>query len=396
MKVVYHHRTQGAGAEGVHISSMIKGFEELGYSVSVVGPPGVTLNPNRTMSGSSSFVGRFFGVVARKTPQIIFEFVEIAYNLISFPRLLKFVRSNKPDFIYERYSLYCLVGVLVSASSKTPIILEMNDTVDMDRSRQGRKLIMVSLAQWFERFIMNRATLLVVVSTYLKSFLVEKGIPPEKIVVTPNAVHADIFDPSRFDREAIREKRSLNQKVVVGFVGAFVKWHRTDLLIQALARVIPTHPNVVGLLVGSGVEEERCKLLAIESGICENVLFSGQVPHESIPEYVFAMDMGVMPGSNVFGSPMKIFEYMAMGVPAIGPRYSPIEEIIDDGVNGYIFTPEDLNDLTKTILQFVDSSDLRKEFGSAARKKILSKHLWSHNAANAVDGLARVIAGSSG
>lgn len=390
MRVFYHHRTQGTGAEGVHISSFAKGLEELGHTVTVIGPPGVVLDPNRTNPSTSSRLGALLGTIARKTPQALFETMEMAYNLNAYPRLSREVTQHKPTFIYERYAPFCLAGLRVAQKHKIPFVLEMNDTLDMERARQGKALVMKGPARQFEDILIHQASLIVVVSGFLKNSLVQRGVPPERVLVTPNAVHADVFNPDLFDRAAIRQRLDFQDKVVVGFVGAFVKWHRVDFLIEALAQVRVHHPELIGLFVGNGVEREPCEALARQLGIGESVVFTGRIAHSQIPEYVCAMDIGVMPGSNPFGSPMKIFEYMAMGVPAIGPRFIPIEEVIDHEVNGLIFPPDRVGDLAATLQRLVESPTWRKELGAAARQKILTKHLWSHNAENVILQLRRL------
>jgi glycosyltransferase involved in cell wall biosynthesis len=388
VRVIYHHRTQGRDVEAVHIRGLSGGLEQLGFEVEVVGPPGVEANPNTVASAATGKAGTPWGAIARKMPQLGFELLELGYNLAALPRLLARCRRDKPAFIYERYALYNAAGVLAGRLARIPVVLEVNDTAKVDRTRQGKKLVMPALAARVERFIFRQATGMTVVSGYLRDQLVEMGVPPERVLVTPNAVDAECFDPERRDGSTVRARLGLRDSVVVGFAGSFAKWHGVDFLIRTCARLMPEFPDLRLLLIGDGDRRPVSEALAAELGVADRVIFTGRVPHSAIPEYVAAMDVGVMPASNVFGSPMKIFEYMAMGRPAVGPRYLPLEEAIDDGRTGLLFTPDSEEELTGCLRELLQDPERRRRMGRAAREKVLGRHLWVHNARAVVE-LAR-------
>jgi glycosyltransferase involved in cell wall biosynthesis len=129
--------------------------------------------------------------------------------------------------------------------------------------------------------------------------------------------------------------------------------------------------------------------MAKELGIGDRVTFTGKIAHAAVPEHVATMDIGVMPESNLFGSPMKIFEYMAMGVAPVGPRYVPLEEAIDDGENGLIFDPRSVDDLARCLRTLAGDAEYRRRLGRAAREQVLAKHLWVHNAQAVLDLIER-------
>jgi glycosyltransferase involved in cell wall biosynthesis len=162
-----------------------------------------------------------------------------------------------------------------------------------------------------------------------------------------------------------------------------------DLLVQAAAKLKDEFPNLHLLLIGDGAERAGTEQLAGELGIAERVTFTGKIPHAAIPEHVAAMDVGVMPESNLFGSPMKIYEYMAMGVTPVGPRYIPLEEAIDHDENGLIFEPRNVDELAECLRKLAADMDYRARLGQAARQKVLTKHLWVHNAQAVLDLIER-------
>ncbi len=388
MRAIYHHRTQGRDVEAVHIRGLAAGLEQHGLDVSIIGPPGVDTDANSTASPVTGREPTALGRMARKVPQALFETLETGYNVVAIPRLWRNCGGEKPELIYERYALYNLAGVITGRLRGIPVVLEVNDIVRMDRTRQGKQVRMKAFAEWFERRILNGATGIVVVSSYLKEQLVQLGIPAEKIRVTPNAVEADQFDPARVDGLEVRRRHGLEGCTVIGFAGSFTKWHGVDLLVRSFARLAGEFPQLRLLLVGDGAKRADSESLAEQLGIRERVIFTGKVPHSEMAAHVAAMEIGVMPQSNAFGSPMKVFEYQAMGKPAVAPRYQPLEEAIDDGRTGLLFPPGDEEALTACLRSLVADEQTREAMGHAARQKVLSRHLWVHNAAEVLE-LAR-------
>lgn len=385
MRVLYHHRTQGRDVEAVHIRGLAGGLEELGYQVEIVGPPGVRTDANAVVAHAAAPRASVWSWAARRVPQLVFELMEIGYNLAAIPRLWSRCRGEKPAAIYERYALYNAAGVVTGKLAGIPVVLELNDTVHVDRTRQGKRLVMPWLAAWFERQILKNATGIVVVSGYLKDQLVKSGLPAERIRVTPNAVDPARFDPARVDGRSVRETYGLADDVVVGFAGCFAKWHGVDHLVRAMGKLAAEFPRARLLMVGDGPKRQEAVDLAAELGIGDRVAFTGKVPHAEMPEYVAAMDIGVMPASNLFGSPMKVYEYMAMGRPAVAPRYIPLEEAIDEGRTGLMFDPNDEAGLARCLRTLLADDTLRRNCGAAGREKVLSKHCWRHNAAVVMD-----------
>ena len=123
----------------------------------------------------------------------------------------------------------------------------------------------------------------------------------------------------------------------------------------------------------------------------DNILMVGGVDHDKVPEYVALFDVAVIPHSNNYGSPMKVFEYMAMGKAVVAPRLGPLEDVIQDGMSGLLFDPEDEEDLINKILIAVNNDELRIDIGKAARLSILEKHNWHKNAQEILNLYNRVI-----
>src|SRR5437762_2473479 len=101
MRIVYHHRTQGRDVEAVHICGLASGLEELDCRVEIVGPPGVTTDPDAVVTSAAAERPRtVWGWVARHLPQLAFEIMEIGYNLPAVPRLWLRCQIERPAALY--------------------------------------------------------------------------------------------------------------------------------------------------------------------------------------------------------------------------------------------------------------------------------------------------------
>jgi len=136
--VLYHHRTQGRGAEGVHIAGIVQALRAAGHNVLLLSPPGV--DPLATQGtylyGSrSGIAGRLWRYISKTAPQIAFELVELAYNFYLLPRLLRLLRSAAVDVVYERYAFFLWATAWLCRRRGIPLILEVNEVVGLKRAR---------------------------------------------------------------------------------------------------------------------------------------------------------------------------------------------------------------------------------------------------------------------
>jgi glycosyltransferase involved in cell wall biosynthesis len=134
------------------------------------------------------------------------------------------------------------------------------------------------------------------------------------------------------------------------------------------------------LLVGDGPEMENLKRTAFRLGMESAVILSGPVPRDDVPSYIDAMDICVLPDSNTFGSPIALFEFMAMGKPCVVPDLGPMRDVIHNNVTGIMFPHADYGALEKALVRFIEDSSLRTQVGSRARDAVLQRHTWAANA----------------
>jgi glycosyltransferase involved in cell wall biosynthesis len=182
-----------------------------------------------------------------------------------------------------------------------------------------------------------------------------------------------------------RELGIENTDLVAGFVGTFGPWHGVVELANAI-KAIPKSVRVRFLFVGTGSlhgEVEKLLQAERESG---RVIFTGAVEHDQVPVLLDACDILVAPhvpladGSDFFGSPTKIFEYMAMGKAIVASRLGQIGEVLTDNETALLVTPGGVNEMADAIVRLVNSDEMRARLGENARAAAIQKHTWTHNA----------------
>ena len=288
MNILYHFRTQGTGAEGVHISGIATAFERLGHRVIFSSPTGV--DP-RTTAGANPFAEKqrrsLLARLAAHAPALVFELLEIAYNLVAAARNRALLARENCTLIYERHAFFLCATAFLAQRRRLPLVVEVNELAGDERVRADPWLL--PLARLADRLTFQRASLIVVVSPHLRRRIAALGIAPEKILVLPNAVSTESLDTPA-EGAPVRARHHCTEAIVIGFVGWFVAWHRLDQLLDAFAPLARDEPRLRLLLVGDGTLRAALSAQAATLGIADRVIFTGPLPHAEIPAHFAAME----------------------------------------------------------------------------------------------------------
>ena len=385
MNILFHHRTRGRGAEGVHIRGVVKGLRQLNHHVDILSLPGaepeaeeVTTSEEKVEQAptkKSKF--SILSELTKHVPEFVFELFELAFNLIAVMRLRKTIKEKNITLIYERYSLFMFASVWWAKRHNLPIVLEINDSCQVQRVRS---LTFKKLAEKIEAWIFKNATGLVFISTRFKEVAEQAYGDIANSVVSPNAADLDKFIIDETSGLALRSKLGIENKVVLGYVGAFVHWHGIDWFVDLACQKLKETPELVLLLVGDGVAFEGIKKRVIEAGVESQVILPGKVPHHEVSSFLSAMDLGILPDSNDYGSPMKLFEFMAMGKGMIAPDFSPIAEVVQDNATSWLFPASNKQACIDKVFEIVNDREAHQEVGKNARTYIENERQWKHNA----------------
>jgi glycosyltransferase involved in cell wall biosynthesis len=294
------------------------------------------------------------------------------------------IERQRPDFIYQRYSRFNWTGVAASVRTNRPLFLEYNGSEVWMAKHWGR-LRSRELLERCERLNLAAATRIFVVAEVERSNLIKAGVPAEKIVVNPNGVDVEEFRPGIGGARARHDLGVKENEILAGFVGTFGPWHGVLTLAEAIA-TWAEDSRVRFLLVGDGMFRDEVERVVNEAGKRDQVIFAGQVNHKRVPELLDACDILLSPhvpmtdGSEFFGSPTKLFEYMAMGKAIVASRLGQIGEVLTDEETALLVEPGNARELAGAILHLSGSTELRERLGTAARRAAIERHTWKQNA----------------
>ena len=375
MRILYHHRTRGLHVEGVHIRGIVHALRALGHDVSIMSFPGT--DPEHESTTRANSKRRWLAKTITRLPGVLFECFELAYNLVTLVRASAAIRRQKPQLIYERYSLFLFATIWLARRRGIPLVLEINDSSLVERVRPLR---LRSLARHIEGWCLRHCTGLVFISSYFRDEAQAAYGRIAPSVISPNAVDLARFDPARFDIATLRAERGLVDRIVCGHIGVFAHWHGIDGFVEAIAARLAEVPQLALVFVGDGLTLPAVRARVAECGLSDRVLLPGRVAHDDIASWIACMDYAVLPNSNHYGSPMKLFELMGMGVAVVAPDYAPVAEVIGDGDTGWLFPRGETAACVQRVLDLAMQQDERRRVGAAARRYIERERQWRNNA----------------
>ena len=318
------------------------------------------------------------------------------------------------DAIYHRHAAYSFVGAYLSQKYDVPLILEFNSSevwksehwsiknVGLKRCLKTiyQRIFEFLFIRWVERYNLHHAAMIVTVSEVLKDFLLSSGVEEHRILVNPNGVDIKKFAP-HCGGDEIRAQYELTGKCVVGFIGTFGQWHGILELGRAIVKLRNDYPELRNkvrfLLVGDGVLMGEMKSILREGDAENMVILTGLVQQHEAPRYLDACDIFVSPhiknpdGTRFFGSPTKLFEYMAMERGIVASRLDQIADILEHGKTAHLVEQGDVDALAEGIRCLVEDETYRTTLGIEARKEVSAKYSWDAHVKKTLDGLSAIV-----
>ena len=321
-------------------------------------------------------------------PADFFGFAELPtfnFNRVFTAEAERILATRPIAFVYQRYSLNNLSGLVLARRRSVPFVLEFNGSEVWISRNWDRPLRYEALSLRIEDLVLRSAQLVVVVSRPMKGDLVKRGIPEGRILVNPNGVDPDKYSPSVGGSET-RRRLGLEGKRVIGFIGTFGRWHGAELLAEAFGRLLAKHPDwksdVRLLMIGDGLTLPEVKTSLDKNGVRDLAVLTGLVPQAEGPAHLAACDILVNPtvpnadGTPFFGSPTKLFEYMAMGKGIVASDLDQIGEVLAHDKTAWLVKPGDLDSLVAGLERLLGDPEAARRLGLAAREEALAKYTW--------------------
>jgi len=307
-------------------------------------------------------------------------------------------------FVYQRYTLNTYAGIQLARAQGVPLLTEYNGSEVWVARHWGRPLKYERLSARIELLNLRAADLISVVSRRLARELIDRGIEAHKILVNPNGVDPERYRPD-VHADPIRARYGLSDKTVIGFIGTFGPWHGAEVLAKAVVRLLQDRPRLREtsrvLWIGDGVTLPHVRTIVRAGGAADACVFTGLVPQEAGAAHLAACDILVSPhvpnpdGSPFFGSPTKLFEYMAMGRGIVASDLEQIGEVLEEGHTALLVPPGDPHALAVAIARMIDEPALRETLGSQARGAVLARYTWREHVRRTIERLQVLVEGGA-
>lgn len=298
-------------------------------------------------------------------------------------------RSGDVEVIYERLSVFQSLTSFHAGKRKAVRVIEANGILTRETAVDRKVLVLAGLAGWLERRVLRRADVIVAVSDALaREVSAYAGVPIARIVVIPNGA-----DPA-LAAAPVSPRASAPR---IGFVGTVVAWQRLDKLLTALATPESEVAGAQLQIIGDGPELAPLKVLAQELGVGDRVDFTGSVPHAQAMELMRSWSIGYAgheksSSAVMYHSPLKLYEYAALGLHVICTPSADARSLADDGASVSEFSASDESSeaISLALVAAVHAALADSESDRAARRAaVTEKHTWDARSQVLLDNVAK-------
>lgn len=389
MRIAYVLADPGIGLFGtkgasVHAQEMIRALRQLGHQVTVyctkrgsrAGDPTTEAVP-ADLEDLPVFVVPVLGAKGAAARE------QAAARAAS--RMADLAAVEAYDLVYERYSLFSTAGAELAQRLGVPLVMEVNAPL-LSEQAEHRSLHDVEGARRATVEGLAAASVVSCVTEAVAGWVAGLVAPggsarAPKVIVTPNGVNTQ-----RFGGES--RSRTPGRPFTVGFLGTLKPWHGTDLLLEAFAAAAGDDPDGWRCeILGDGPQREQLKQLADQLKVSDRVRFHGALAPAQVPAVLAHWDAAVAPypaeadDHQHYFSPMKVYEYLAAGLPTVASAVGELPHLINHGATGLLVPGSNISALAAALAQLAADEPLRSRLGQAARAEALAQHDWQQRAA---------------
>lgn len=303
-------------------------------------------------------------------------------------RVEALAKEWKPDVLHAHSPvLDGLAALRVGKKLGIPVIYEIrafweDAAVGNGTGREGS--LRYRLTRSLETHAVKSADAVAVICEGLRGDLIARGIDPDKITVSPNGVDLDLFgDPPPRDDMLAAKLGLVADDAVIGYIGSFYDYEGIDDLIVAMPALVAVQPRARLLLVGGGPMEAALKAQAAASPAAAHIHFVGRVPHTEVERYYSLIDILAYPRKKMrltdLVTPLKPLEAMAQGKLVAASSVGGHRELIEDGVTGTLFAPDDPAAIADALAKLLENRVMWPERRRTARIFVETHRNWSSN-----------------
>ena len=282
--------------------------------------------------------------------------------LIHAGRVGRLVRSLAPDIVHALH--LTSYGFLAARTGVHPCVISVWGTDVLEAPT------LTPLHHLITRYALARADRVTATGMRLAEATLRYMPPDVEVAVIPYGVDLDRFIPP--------EGKS-HDGLVIGSVGRLSPEKGLRYLLRAMAQITRQEPNARLLLAGDGPERRSLERLAARLGLVDRVEFTGEVPHDHVPQTLARMNVFAMP-STWEGFGVAALEAAAVELPVVASNVHGIPDVVEDGVTGILVPPKDVAALSQAILRLLRDPEERRRMGRAGREMVATRYSWADNA----------------
>jgi len=289
-------------------------------------------------------------------------------------RVAELLSEIAPRLVYERYALWGRTATDWAATHGVRSILEVNAPLVTEQAR-FRELVHVQAAEEVARHALGRADTVVCVSEVVADWARATGARANAVTVEANGV-----DPQRIGVSAGPVAPVDGAEFTVGFVGTLKPWHGLEILIEAVAPLMAADPTWRLLLVGDGPLAGDLHDRLTAAGLADRAELTGAVAPAEVGSYLHRMDVACAPypaGGSDYFSPLKVYEYLAAGLPVVASAVGQIPTALDHGRLGRLVRPGDAGALTAALAAVRADQVRRAHWRESGPLAVSARHTWS-------------------
>jgi len=362
------------GGAATHVLELIAGLRGLGHEITLVANSSKPIDDLEDFHNIGSYLdGKNQGSI------LIGLCLSIIRGLATV-----LAASQHVDLIYVRDYLGGIVAWPSARIFQKSVVYEINGIASDERRAYGDSIfdrLYIRFIDWAEGVTVRLSRQFVAVTRQLKEYLVGRyQLDSQLVDVINNGVNTDMFKPLA-DEGLVSLRRELkldNIYKTVVFTGTLSVWQGLDTLLEAAASVIEVIPQVYFLVVGDGPLINKLKYKAVQLGIANNVIFTGWMQREYMPQYINLADICVVlkePMASGY-SPVKVYEYMACGKPILASRVPGLEFIETEGI-GRLAEPNDSRSVAAELVNMLENDEFRQRASVIASQLASERYSWA-------------------
>jgi glycosyltransferase involved in cell wall biosynthesis len=364
--VALDQRVPGTVGGSVHVQAVAQGLAALGHEVHVATRPAGAWPPGRvTWHRMAAPLGRR----------------ELRWSRTA--AVARLARRIGADVVIERYHNFGGEGVFAAARLGLPAVLEVNapviDYPGSGKARLDRALLVEPMRRWRDRICRHVSLFVTTSAEILPPWIDRARVLEAEWGADVERFHPAVTGPLPYQR--------VDGRALCVFAGAFRSWHGVVQLSAALSRLHAAGDERFGaVFIGDGPERPAALRAARD---VPGITFTGALPHAELPAALAAADIGVAPFDpakhaplqlGFYWSPLKIFEYMAVGLPVVAPALPRLRRLIEHEREGLLYDPADPRGLDRALTALADPA-VRRRMGAAARQRVVRDFSWAAHCA---------------